>query len=187
MQRIGPELKVRLKQEIEVNVSECFLIEEDHHPQLLSLKRNTMRKFICFQARKYVSSGSALKHWGGNGRKKIPRRTDSRIKRLLVKMPGSSPMNVAPKVGVSAQTVSNVMIRNGYKSYHRWRTQKLSDTHKLNHLRSVKALLQKYGKYYREMGAPVPYDWPIFVNELFTGYIPKPKTVSSGCTQTRHD
>ena len=68
MQRICPELKVRLKQEIEVYVPKYpnastieiydFLKEGDHHPQLLSLKRNTMCKFIRFQERKYVSSGS---------------------------------------------------------------------------------------------------------------------------------
>ena len=129
MQRIGPELKVRLKQEIEVYVSKYpnastieiydFLREGDHHPQLLSLKRNTMCKFIRFQARKYVSSGSALKHRGGNGRKRIPRRTESRIKRLLVKTPGSSLRNVAPKNGVSAQTVSNIITSHIIDGEHR--------------------------------------------------------------------
>ena len=175
---------------------------------------------------------------GGNGR------TESRIK-LIVKTPGSSLRNVAPKVGVSAQTVSNIMKHNGYKSYHRWRTQKLSDTHKVNRVRSAKALLQKYGKHYRDgrswskvvntdfsakikispsrnskndvvwalnredggdlLTAPkekfsqgemiwggvcskglVPSDRPIFVSELVTGYIPKPKTLNSE-KYSRHD
>ena len=68
MQRICPELKVRLEQEIEVYIPKYpnastigmydFLKEGDHHPQLLYLKRNTMCKFIRFRERKYVSSGS---------------------------------------------------------------------------------------------------------------------------------
>ena len=99
MQKIGPELKVRLKQEIEVYISKYpsastieiydFLKEGDRHPQLLSLKRNTMCKFIRFQVRKYVSSGS-LKRVITSAWKEI-----DRDKELCKKLMASIPKRLA--------------------------------------------------------------------------------------------
>ena len=87
------ELKERLKKEIEIYLLKYplasttemikFLKQGDQLPQFSEVKHNTLSTFVRYQRKKFESYGYVNKHLGGNGRKKISRAVEARIKVLM--------------------------------------------------------------------------------------------------------
>lgn len=169
-------MRNRLKKEIEVynskypaasNVDILKFLKTGNQPaELAEVKKNTLNKFIAYQKKKFNTVGFIQKHKGGNGRKKVSKVVEGRIKRLAVNKSHRSSRKIASLVGVCHKTVANVLHRTGHKAYHKYRTQKLTDLHKENRVASAQALLNLYGQQFRN-----DRSWAKLINTDFSAKI----------------
>ena len=92
--KMDSETRKKLKSEIEVYLAKFpnaqirdvrkFLKSDGTTSQLWrNLNKSTRNSFLDY-LKKFLATGSSVKHRGGNGRKKTPRRTQATIKRLAM-------------------------------------------------------------------------------------------------------
>ena len=135
-------------------------------PMLQGVKRKTLNKFILFQKKKFQSTGSCAKHRGGNGRPSTSNQTVARVKNLAINKKNRSLRKVAERVGVSHMTAKRILKKAGCKAYHKYKTQKLSELHKINRVSSAEKLLRQYGAQYR-----AGRSWSKLINTDFSAKI----------------
>ena len=93
--KMDSETRKNLKSEIEVYLAKFpnaqirdvrkFLKSDGTTSQLWrNLNKSTRNSFLDYNVKKFLATGSSVKHRGGNGRKKTPRRTQATIKRLAM-------------------------------------------------------------------------------------------------------
>ena len=91
--KMDSETRKKLKSEIEVYLAKFpnaqirdvrkFLKSDGTTSQLWrNLNKSTRNSFLDYNVKKFLATGSSVKHRGGNGRKKTSRRTQATIKRL---------------------------------------------------------------------------------------------------------
>ena len=154
--KMDSETRKKLKSEIEVYLAKFpnaqirdvrkFLKSDGTTSQLWrNLNKSTRNSFLDYNVKKFLATGSSVKHRGGNGRKKTPRRTQATIKRLAMNKNNRSLRKVAGLTGVSYVTVRNVLKGSGAKAYHKYRVQKMTDDHKAKRVEFCEHLLTSYG------------------------------------------
>ena len=151
-----PDVKIKLKKEIEVfleknpesNVSDLrrFLKLGSTGDLIAQFKKSSFSMFLKRNYEKFKETGSCSQHKCGNGRKKTAARTRARIKALVVNKKKRSLRGVAGLTGVSKSTVSNILHEDGCKAYKKYRTQKMTDVHKVRRVQFCQYLLQNWAK-----------------------------------------
>ena len=68
-------------------------------------------------------------HLKGNGGPSVPGRKIAQVKRLMNNKERRSTRSVSNRVGVSQTSVVRIMKKYGYKAYHKYKVQKMSDEH----------------------------------------------------------
>ena len=93
-------------------------------------KKESLRSFVVYQKKKFAMHGFCADHLKGNGRPSVPGRKIAQVKRLMNNKERRSTRSVSKRVGVSQTSVERIMKKYGYKAYHKYKVQKMSDEHK---------------------------------------------------------
>ena len=113
---------------------------------IAQFKKSSFSMFLKRNYEKFKETGSCSQHKCGNGRKKTAAWTRARIKALVVNKKKRSLRGVAGLTGVSKSTVSNILHEDGCKAYKKYRTQKMTDFHKVRRVQFCQYLLQNWAK-----------------------------------------
>ena len=105
----------------------------------------TLKSFVYYQLAKFKAGLDVTKHKCGNGRPSIPKSKERQILRLSLNKEYRGLRPVSKRVGVSFNTVKNVLKKNNAKAYHKYKTQKLSDDHKIRRVEFSKWMLKNFG------------------------------------------
>ena len=122
-----------------------WLLEGNQVVDLTEMNPATLKSFIFYQIKKFHGGLDVTKHAGNNGRPQIAGRKQGQIRRLMINKEHRGIRTVASRVGVSYQTVANVMKKSGAKPYHKYRAQKLSQAHKERRVTFSKWMLKNFG------------------------------------------
>ena len=96
---------------------------------LNAIKKKSLRSFVVYQKKKFAMHGFCADHLKGNGRPSVPGRKIAQVKRLMNNKERRSTRSVSNRVGVSQTSVVRIMKKYGYKAYHKYKVQKMSDEH----------------------------------------------------------
>ena len=80
-----------------------------------------------------------------NGRPTISKAKQYQIKKLTLNKDNRSTREVGQRVGVSHMTVQRVLKKAGAKAYHKYKTQKLNENHKIRRFEFAKWMLRNFG------------------------------------------
>ena len=95
--------------------------------------------------KKFQAGNDVTKHIGGNGRPPVSKFKQYQIKRLSLNKENRGVRGVSLRVGVSHMTVCRVLKKAGAKPYHKYKTQKLTENHKVRRVGFAKWMLLKFG------------------------------------------
>lgn len=153
---MNSETKTSLRKHIE-----CFLERNQHatnnqvldflstgpHKDILStVNMKTIRSFIRYNTEKFQHMGKCNGHMGGNGRPQTSVKIKLKVKKMAMNKKGASLRKISAQTGLSFKTVGNLLHKMKLKPYHKYKTQKLSPTHKEARVKSAKKLLEMYGR-----------------------------------------
>ena len=96
---------------------------------LTNIKANTLKSFVLYQVKKFKSGIDVTLHAGNNGRPSIPGTKQAKIRSLALNKRHRGLRPVGARVGVSYNTVRNVLKKQGAKPLHRYKTQKINQSH----------------------------------------------------------
>ena len=173
---MDPERRSALRAQVEVYLQKFphastveiknWIRSGEQIPGVEDISMNTMNRFILRLKKKFEASGNCAKHAGGNGRPSISRAIAARGKRLGINKKNRSLRNISEQTRISHQSVKNILNKAGCKPYHKYKTQKMSDQHKINWVSSAQKLLRRYGSQYR-----AGRSWSRLVNTDFSAKI----------------
>ena len=83
-------------------------------------------------------------HRKGNGRPSVPGRKIAQVKRLMNNKERRSIRSVSKRVGVSQTSVVRIMKKYGYKAYHKYKVQKMSDEHEERRVECARMFLCRH-------------------------------------------
>ena len=113
---------------------------------LNAIKKESLRSFVVYQKKKFAMHGFCADHLKGNGRPSVPGRKIAQVKRLMNNKERRSTRSVSKRVGVSQTSVVRIMKKYGYKAYHKYKVQKMSDEHKERRVECARMFLSVYGR-----------------------------------------
>ena len=113
---------------------------------LNAIKKESLRSFVVYQKKKFAMHGFCADHLKGNGRPSVPGRKIAQVKRLMNNKERRSTRSVSNRVGVSQTSVVRIMKKYGYKAYHKYKVQKMSDEHKERRVECARMFLSVYGR-----------------------------------------
>ena len=90
--------------------------------------------------------GFCADHLKWKGRPSVPGRKIAQVKRLMNNKERRSIRSVSKRVGVSLTSVVRIMKKYGYKAYHKYKVQKMSDDHKEWRVECARMFLSVYGR-----------------------------------------
>ena len=96
---------------------------------LTNIKANNLKSFVLYQVKKFKSGIDVTLHAGNNGRPSIPGTKQAKIRSLALNKRHRGLRPVGARVGVSYNTVRNVLKKQGAKPLHRYKTQKINQSH----------------------------------------------------------
>jgi len=111
-----------------------------------AIKKESRRCFVVYQKKKFAMHGFCADHLKGNGRPSVPGRKIAQVKRLMNNKERRSIRSVSKRVGVSLTSVVRIMKKYGYKAYHKYKVQKMSDEHKERRVECARMFLSVYGR-----------------------------------------
>ena len=149
------QLRAKLKRQIQAyqekhpnsGVSEVskWLKHDNHLLAGSQINQKTLKSFVLYQVKKFQAGNDVTKHIGGNGRPPVSKFKQYQIKRLSLNKENRGVRGVALRVGVSHMTVCRVLKKAGAKPYHKYKTQKLTENHKVRRVGFAKWMLLKFG------------------------------------------
>ena len=159
------ELRAKLKRQIQAYMEKkpCAELSEvtswlKNDNNLLSgvqVNVKTIKSFTFYQIKKFKCGQDVTKHMGGNGRPTISKAKQYQIKKLTLNKDNRSTREVGQRVGVSHMTVQRVLKKAGAKAYHKYKTQKLNENHKIRRVEFAKWMLRNFGS--TRAGKPLRY------------------------------
>jgi len=146
-----------------------FVFSGENPPDIGETSPRALNKFISDNMNKFRDTGDCVKHKGGNGRPKTAtnKKVTLKVKKKLVKKPGSSIREVAKAVGVGRESVRRILHYNlNVKPYHMYRVQKMKKEHKTKRVEFAQYCLNEYGEHVTAYSV-----WSRLVNSDFSAYI----------------
>ena len=113
---------------------------------LNAIKKESLRSFVVYQKKKFAMYGFCADHRKGNRRPSVPERKIAQVKRLMNNKERRSTRSVSKRVGVSQTSVVRIIKKYGYKAYHKYKIQKMSDEHKERRVECARMFLSVYGR-----------------------------------------
>ena len=139
------QIEVKLRREPETTMLQMKKwIKEDTSQDRNSVDIRTFHKFVKQNMDKWRETGS-MKRREGSGRPEMSLGKKIKIKRLAAKKQHAGLRVVAPKVGVSHETVRRVLKETGHKAYHKRKVQAMTPEQEGRRVTCSNWLLDNYG------------------------------------------
>ena len=133
---------------------------------LNAIKKESLRSFVVYQKKKFAMHWFCADHLKGNRRPSVSGRNIAQVKRLMNNKVRRSTLFVSKRVGVFQTSVVRIMNKYGYKVYHKYKVQKISDEHKERRVECARMFLSVSGRRVRN-----DKKWEKIINTDFSAKI----------------